>query len=191
MSFQKKYLKYKNKYFALKNQFGNGKYSNISFEELSKLQLTPLCENEALKRYLYKSNKCPDYIFESTVPLTPVPSIISIKCWKSTNVLPDINCEINDSENKSSQATIFNKAPSYYTPDDIRRNDEFEEYLIKSDLNLKKMEKELEEIRIRNAERSAQRDKEAKEWELYREEQDARFKELFMEEQEKKNKMKN
>jgi hypothetical protein len=188
MSFQKKYLKYKNKYFALKNQFGNGKYSNISFEELLKLQLTPLCENEALKRYLYKSNKCPDYIFESTVPLAPVPSIISIKCWKSTNVLPDINCEINDSENKSSQATIFNKAPSYYTPDDIRRNDEFEESRRKMDLYLKQMDKELEEKRIRYAERSAQRDKEAKEWELYFEKRDALLKEL---EEQEKNKMKN
>jgi len=176
--FKKKYLKYKNKYFALKNQFGNGKYSNISLEELLKLQLTPLCENEALKRYLYKSNKCPDYIFESTVPLSPVPSIISIKCWKSTNVLPDINCEINDSENKSSQATIFNKAPSYYTPDDIRRNDKFEDTLKKSDLLLKKMDKELEEKRIRFAERDAQRKKQEEEWELYFEKRDALLKEL-------------
>jgi hypothetical protein len=191
MSFQKKYLKYKNKYFALKNQFGNGKYSNISFEELLKLQLTPLCENEALKRYLYKSNKCPDYIFESTVPLTSVPSIISIKCWKSTNVLPDINCEINDSENKSSQATIFNKAPSYYTPDDIRRNDEHKELIEKLQLDSKKRKKELEEKRIRYAERKAKLDKEAKEWELYVEEQDARRKVIFMEEEKKKNKMKN
>lgn len=125
MSYKDKYFKYKSKYNNLKNQIGSGSFIKISNSQLTNLRLTPLCNTYG--RYFYLSTTCPDYMFESSTSLIPVPLQIKIKCWKSTNSLPNDFCEIIE-PNEDVKYVPLSKADVPMSQSTLERNAKLSKY---------------------------------------------------------------